>query len=213
MTAKKSAKAGRAIVRPIPGQSVGFKITYRTEADLRASLAELASLYGWDVEEEVVVPGWGRIDLVLRAGDDLPPYLVELKLALTKPSEVRRAFQQTDGYGRWWAKERNEANVPLLVAKAPDMSIVTPVADAYPGVPFRTINDFIYGMHAWHGARERFRIASLNVDLLREQLEEYERGRTHLGLTARRADEASAHADHEKWIADGELSLLPVVDF
>lgn len=207
-------KSGTADVRLVPGSESVFTIQYRSEADLRRSLADLACLYGWSVEEEVVVPGWGRIDLVLRRDVTARPYLVELKLALRKPSEVRRGFQQADGYGRWWTKERSEANTPLLVAAAPDMSIVTPVADAYPAVPFRTIGAFMNGLCNWDLHRERFTAASLDVGYLREQLARYERALAHLSTLLRRADEASAHAEYAQWIADGSPASAPAaVDF
>jgi hypothetical protein len=104
-----------------------------TEADLRRNLATFAHAFGWLVQEEVVVPGWGRIDLVLRDGVSVTR-LVEMKLDLTKPARIRRAFQQADGYGRWWTQSYDvPADVSLVGAKL-DRQACAPVMGAYPSV-------------------------------------------------------------------------------
>lgn len=104
-----------------------------TEADLRRNLATFAHAFGWLVQEEVVVPGWGRIDLVLRDGVSVTR-LVELKLDLTKPARIRRAFQQADGYGRWWTQSYDmPADVSLVGARL-DREACAPVMGAYPSV-------------------------------------------------------------------------------
>lgn len=198
MSGKKATSSGRVDVRLAERQ---LWVHYRTEADLRSSLAELAAVYGWDAEEEVIVPGWGRIDLVLRSAPKARPFLVELKLALNKPNEVRRAFQQADGYGRWWSKERGEANTPLVVAKAPNMDIVTPVADAYPAVPFRTISAFIRGLWSWDPTRERVERAATYTQILAEQHARYAHGLANLVELTRSQDEPAAYADHAAWTA------------
>lgn len=213
MSAKK-ASAGETDVRPAPNLPHPFQIFYRTEADMRASLAELAAFYGWDVEQEVVIPGWGRVDLVLRQDKGAKPYLIELKLVLKKPSEVRRAFQQADGYGRWWTREHGEANTPIVVAEAPDMSVITPVADTYPAVPFRTTYGFMHGLRKWHPVRARFDRSRDYTEMLREQLANYERAHEDLTNIVRGADEAVAHTEYAAWIAAGEPTLFPKdVDF
>lgn len=108
----------------------------KSEADLRRSLASVAHVYGWDVSEEVVIPGWGRIDLVLQ--DDWT-HLVELKIELTKPAQVRRAFQQADGYGRWWTTNKSKAVDVHLVAVEIEWPLVNGVADAYYTVAPRSL--------------------------------------------------------------------------
>lgn len=110
----------------------------RTEAELRRNLASFAHAYGWAVQEEVVVPGWGRIDLILRDGPGAP-LLVELKLDLTRPAQIRRAFQQTDGYGRWWTREYGEPVDTVLAAVKLDLAGMSSVHRAYPHVGWRTI--------------------------------------------------------------------------
>lgn len=123
------------------------QISWRTEAHLRSALSMFAYLHGWSTREEVVIPGWGRIDLVLK---DRSPgsILIELKRDLSKPSEIRRAFQQADGYGRWWKTNMDEpATVYLAAATASDD--VAPVAEAYPEVGFRLIGDVMDGFTTW----------------------------------------------------------------
>lgn len=123
-----------------------------TEADLRRNLASAAHAYGWLVEEEVVVPGWGRIDLILRDGRSAPA-LIELKLDLTKPAQIRRAFQQTDGYGRWWAQERGESADTILVGLKVDSVAMNAVYRAYPHVGWRTAAELL-GEMAHRGDEE-----------------------------------------------------------
>lgn len=120
-----------------------FVTIYNTESetDLRRSLASVAHVYGWDVSEEVVIPGWGRIDLVL---EDDSTYLVELKIDLTKPARVRRAFQQADGYGRWWTTNKGQPADVFLVGADMDDAVIKGVADAYYNVWPRTISDILY---------------------------------------------------------------------
>ncbi len=114
----------------------------RTEAHIRTALASLAFLYGWEVEEEVVVPGWGRIDLILRDGMSAP-MLVELKIDLTKPARIRKAFQQADGYGRWWAECKREHANAALVGIDVDSVALDPVASAYLSVQCMAVGLFI----------------------------------------------------------------------
>lgn len=113
-----------------------------TEASIRTSLASLAHLYGWEVEEEVVIPGWGRIDIVLRDGVDAP-VVVELKIDLTKPARVRKAFQQADGYGRWWIENKAERPAVKLVGLDLDAAVTDPVARAYLSVHCQAVERFI----------------------------------------------------------------------
>lgn len=112
------------------------------EADLRRSLASVAYAYGWDVREEVVIPGWGRIDIVLDAPGET--YLIELKVDLTKPARIRRAFQQADGYGRWWTNNIGRAADVILVGAKMDDPAVSAVADAYYTVVPRSVGSLIY---------------------------------------------------------------------
>lgn len=75
-----------------------IELRWQSEADLRDSLADFARLHGWQVQTELVVPGWGRPDLVLSVNDVM--VVVELKVALTAQSRIRKAFQQADAYRR-----------------------------------------------------------------------------------------------------------------
>jgi len=103
------------------------------EVEMRRNLASAAHACGWLVEEEVFVPDWGRIDLILRDGASAP-LLIELKLDLTRPAQIRKAFQQTDGYGRWWVQEYGEAVDTLLVGLKVDPGGMSSVHRAYPHV-------------------------------------------------------------------------------
>lgn len=139
-------------------------VSYRTEADMRAGLAKLAYAFGWTVREEVVIPVWGRIDLVLC--DSAPgSILIELKRALTKPSEVRRGFQQADGYGRWWVANNGEPAQVILAAGAASVD-VAPVATAYPEVRFLLIGQVMAGLATWGNPRRRLAVASARADEL-----------------------------------------------
>jgi hypothetical protein len=135
-----------------------IKVTYSTEAEARTAFRQLAEAYGWLVQEEVVIPGWGRIDLVLRSAATASPVLVELKKELKKPSEIRKAFQQADGYGRWWALHKDESVVSALVGVHCDWTQVQPVADAYPQVTALSGSGFMTHLFNWDrdpGARAR----------------------------------------------------------
>lgn len=173
-------------------------IRYANEAELRGGLAQLARAYGWRVQEEVVVPGWGRIDLVLDDGSGSPVNLVELKLELYKASDVRRGFQQADGYGRWWAQTRSENAVPFLVAAKANAELVGPVADAYSTVAFRTAVQFMASLAQLgdHSRRLR-RMHGLTAALAtRLQVHEYAKREveTYLQLKAE-AEGAAENAD------------------
>lgn len=70
-------------------------LVYRNEADLRDGLAFIANAAGWKWSTETTIPNWGRIDLLLTFPQTL---LVELKVSLQTPREIRRAAQQAHGY-------------------------------------------------------------------------------------------------------------------
>lgn len=124
------------------------QIQYRSEADIRRGLANLAYAYGWDVRQEVVIPGWGRIDLVL--SDGAPgSILIELKADLATARDVRRGFQQADGYGRWWRTNRDEPATAILAAAAVTENIIGPVASAYPEVGFHLVGEVMDGLAHW----------------------------------------------------------------
>jgi hypothetical protein len=126
-----------------------FRVEYLSEADLRRQLTDLARLCGWLAEEEVVVPGWGRIDIVLREAPRSVPRLIELKLDLTKPSQIRRGFQQADGYGRWWTREKGEAAETFLISAEHTEGHVASIGDAYPTVEFLPVPHFMTSLWVW----------------------------------------------------------------
>jgi hypothetical protein len=120
------------------------------EADFRRQLARLAFVYGWDVREEVVIPGWGRIDIILDDADRPDyPILTELKLELRRPADVRRAYQQADGYGRWWKTTKGQMAEVVLTALDYDKDLVRSVGDAYPEVSFYPTGHYMGLLPQW----------------------------------------------------------------
>lgn len=182
------ASFGPAARRPMLDLGSGlFQVRYQSEADLRRALANLARLCGWLVEEEVVVPGWGRIDIVLREDPTTPPRLVELKLELLKPSQVRRGFQQADGYGRWWTKTKEEPAETYLVAAEHAKEHVSSIGDAYPSVEFLPVPHFMTSLWVWGDTTLR---ASCAADQLAEM-------QTWVEMQSRAVDLLSGKADDE----------------
>ncbi len=147
-----------------------FLIQTSSEARVRTSIAFLARAHGWyEVREEVVAPGWGRIDLVLRATPGATPYLVELKMDLSWPASIRKAFQQVDGYARWWTTEHNEEAIPILSSCKANVSQVDRVAIAYPHVTYCAITRLIGEISGGFGG------ARVRRDLAVERIAEAER--------------------------------------
>ncbi len=165
-----------------------FHLTYTDEVSVRRALARLARAYGWAVvREEVVVPGWGRIDLLLQAASDQSmPLLVEIKLDLSRPAAIRRAFQQTDGYGRWWEKQTGAASRPLLTYCTGNAELIESVGDAYPAVRHQPVGDFMFTLCASQDSPAERR------DLARSRLAQAER---ELAIQRRCADLANVCAD------------------
>lgn len=118
------------------------------EATLRVNFASTAHAYGWLVEEEVAIPGWGRIDLVLRDGVG-HPHLIELKINLARSSEIRRALQQADGYGRWWVQAHGEAAQSHLVGCHVDKGLLASMSAAYPEVDAGDLGLLTRGLRWW----------------------------------------------------------------
>jgi hypothetical protein len=110
----------------------------------------LAYVYGWNVREEVVIPGWGRVDILLDDPDQPDyPILTELKLELNRPSDVRRAFQQADGYGRWWKATKSQRSEVVLTAVEYNAGLVSSVSEAYPEVSFYPASTYMGLLSQW----------------------------------------------------------------
>lgn len=183
-------------------------VEYRDEASLRSGLAVLASANGWLVQEEVVVPGWGRIDLVLRDDPLSYAFLVELKVDLSKPSAIRRAFQQADGYGRWWISEKQEPCQALLVAAKYHGSAISRVASAYPEVAWYPATDFSYFLERDGDRVRRGLRASSRLEALRQLVAVYE----HAALRIRPFESGTDGLETRSTSVDGALmtgSLSP----
>jgi hypothetical protein len=145
-------------------------IHYGSETAMRQGLAKLAYAYGWSVTEEVVIPGWGRIDLALAEPGEFRAILIELKQRLDKPADIRRAFQQADGYGRWWVGNRDEPAQVILSAGAAKTELIQPVAAAYPEVRFQTLGQVMAGLLTWGRPGSRLFAASHREQELTELL-------------------------------------------
>lgn len=113
-------------------------VRYTDEASLRSSLASFAEYHGWDVKQEVVIPEWGRLDLVLSI-DDWVVYAVELKLDISKPAKARRAFQQASGYQRYLSSLETEPPTVVLAAPDIDHACVDTLRVAYGEVLCRSV--------------------------------------------------------------------------
>lgn len=117
-----------------------------SESVLRRGLASVAHAYGWVVYEEEVVP-WGRIDLVICDADGYR--VIELKLDLTKPARIRKAFQQVDGYGRWWVRKQNGPVSCYIAGLSVDAELVGGLAEAYPEIGWSDCADLITNLRTW----------------------------------------------------------------
>lgn len=167
-----------------------FFVTYSDEASVRRMVATLARAYGWPiVKEEVVIPGWGRVDLLLQMSEKSPPHLFELKLDLSKPSLIRRAFQQADGYGRWWEANKHQEPEVYLGSCTGNRDAVIEVWNAYSRVTFDWVERLTTRLALpEHSAEQREAVA-------RERIQETER---RLKLQRRCLEVLeSARAEHE----------------
>lgn len=116
--------------------SDGFVLEWSSEFDIRDGLAGIALRYGWRVETEHVIPGWGRPDLYLSTSE--MAVAVEIKTELATPSKCRKAIQQTDNYRR----AMPEVSGAYLVAAHVNQSVMEPYATAYPAVTVMTVAQF-----------------------------------------------------------------------
>lgn len=190
----------------------GFHLSYTDEASVRTGLARLARGLGWGVvREEVVIPGWGRVDLLLHEVCELDwPYLIEIKLDLTRPSVIRRAFQQADGYRRWWRQEYSQHCHPILAAVKFDAVAVGRVATAYREVTPIGVGSLMAKLpnFGWR-QRQRAACAKRRVQLLEAELGLHRAAQavaarvgTASELEQARRD-ATEHAQRAAWVAAG----------
>lgn len=78
-------------------------IRYGKEEHLRDAMAAIWWLHGWVVRTEVKVPDCGRIDVLAEMGD--ARVIIELKKAITTPTQARQAFQQAHAYKAYLESE------------------------------------------------------------------------------------------------------------
>ena len=150
----------------------GFRLHYTNESSVRRGLARLARAAGWfEVREEVAIPGWGTIDLLLRSARGEAPVLLELKLDLTRPATVRKAFQQIDGYSRGWTAEHGEQSIPILSACKQDIATVDRISLAYPQVSYKPVSAILgYLAQAPGAVPVRYEAAVQRAAVLRREL-------------------------------------------
>lgn len=129
-------------------------VWYSTEASLSDGIAAHAEVYGWTTRREVVIPNWGRLDLILTSplGVNIA---VEVKLQLAQPAQIRKAFMQADGYRRWlgenYVDDLDVTEVYLAAAKI-GWDAVKPVWSLYPGVKFASVPTVLERI--WNGDRD-----------------------------------------------------------
>lgn len=137
-----------------------ISISYSDEADLSLGIATVAHLHGWHVEREVVIPGWGRLDLWLTEASGTRSWSIELKLRLDRPALVRKAFQQAEGYRRWLIDDGRE---PFgMVLAAPDANcnqqLIAQVGRLYPSVRFVTGGRILNWLTDFEHVTDEFRL-------------------------------------------------------
>lgn len=109
---------------------------YASEDQLRDSLAEWAWLAGWEVDTERHLPRWGRLDLAVAC--PAVSVVAEIKTELERPSAIRRAFQQTDGY-----RKVLPANVHVWLVAATVGPAAYEYENQYPQVSLKTAQSFL----------------------------------------------------------------------
>lgn len=149
-----------------------FFLTYSDEASVRRAVATLARAYGWPiVREEVVIPGWGRVDLLLQMDEKAAPHLIELKLDLSRPSLIRKAFQQADGYGRWWQATHSQEPYVYLSMCTGDAAAISAVMNAYPLIECQWVGTLMKRLPLpQHSSAERLAVARERIDSTERQL-------------------------------------------
>lgn len=124
----------------------GSIIHDHTEKSLADGLAGYADVNGWHVRREVVIPGWGRLDLLLSNDNIEETWAVELKVDLHQQAQVRKAFAQADGYYRYLSDNPRglpEVDDVFLVALSHSPENLDPVDRLYGSVTFDTYSQFM----------------------------------------------------------------------
>lgn len=146
-------------------------VRYSTESTLRDGLGHLAYLYGWDVDTEHHISGWGRPDLYLTSPDDTGSRFavaVEIKLSLVKAADIRKAFQQADVY----AKAIGPAVGTILTTPTVNADLAQQYDLAYTDVWFLNLNRFCeYLRGATCGMAFRHRVAHERLRALQQEVD------------------------------------------
>lgn len=138
----------------------GTTVRYAGEAQLNLGIASVAHLHGWTVEREVVIPGWGRLDLWITNAAGTRSFAIELKQRLDRPALIRKAFQQAEGYRRWIFDADTDVFEMILSAPEPtsDQAAVRTVERLYPGVHFKGVGQVLYLLTEPSTFREEFEL-------------------------------------------------------
>lgn len=111
----------------VKSEGGGLLVSFVTESDLRDGLHAYGEIHGWEVQSEVPVGSWGRIDLVFTG----PTYtlIVELKTAIPNSSSLRKGLAQVHGHRAAYGEGHAILCAPDVPDWAADMADV-----AYPDV-------------------------------------------------------------------------------
>jgi hypothetical protein len=148
-------------------------VMYGSESDLRDALHAYADSYGWNVKTEVHVPGWGRIDLLIRGA--WRPWVIELKVAVSKPALLRRGLTQVHGYAASVAQTMERSTRSILCApKFPDWAQEM-ASTAYPDIELITVSELMGELDIYSGglrerASDRLRAAEHEAEVRRNSV-------------------------------------------
>lgn len=143
----------------------GPQVQWSGENGLRDSLAAVAEGYGWIVNTEWPVPGFGRIDLLLVPSLNADSaWIVELKCSLESVRDARRACQQLDGYRRALNTVPYRASL-CASERYTDPAAVDSVIGAYePELEFITVGQLLYLLSEFSEERDA-RAAGLEASI------------------------------------------------
>lgn len=182
-------------------------IEYTGEAGLSEAMATYAHLHGWFVQREIVIPGWGRLDLVLTEPGGSEALAIELKLTLRQAAAVRKAFQQAEGYRRWLKSNPSAfGESARLILSSPtnrtDPDLVSSVNELYPSVSYHSVSEVL-------GHLTRYPSRDFGIGMRRElAAERLERAQREVQL--RQAAIAEMEADLLTWAPAPEPKFEPV---
>lgn len=143
--------AGLANVSP------GGDVTYRTEADLRDTLAMTWWLAGApSVRTEVKVPDCGRIDVLVDLGS--MRFLYEVKRRIETSTQARQAFQQAHAYEAYLTASGDRTIRTEVVAAHYSVAAAATASAAYPYIDGGYYADALAEVR-WYRSQDRLPFA------------------------------------------------------